>query len=94
MTSKPKTETPEQRIIYFIDVLKDSGVIRFKKEFFDKTAIRRQHYVRVKNGEIRFTSTQIKSICEHYNINANWIFGTETNVFKHTPKSTLLEEKK
>lgn len=81
--------TPEERIVYFIEMLKDSGMIKFKKELFDKTELTRQHYTKVKNGNIRFTSNQIMSICVNYPLNANWVFGTETNMFRDMEKYTI-----
>ncbi len=86
--------TPEERIIQFVEYLKESGQIRFEKEFFDQTGIVRQHYRRVKLGEIRFTTTQLYEVSRHYNINMNWVFGTEKNMLRYTPKSTLLTPKK
>ncbi len=79
---KPKIAKPEARILEFIEYLKNSGAIRFKKEFFDATGIRRQYCREVEIGNNRFTSTQINSICETYNINANWIFGIEPNMLR------------
>lgn len=73
--------TPEERLVYFIDMLKDSGIIRFKEEFFEATGIKRQYYTKVKNGDVRFTTNHISKICEHYNLNANWVFGTQDNMF-------------
>lgn len=82
MTGKTiKLKSPEERLVYFIDMLKDSGRIRFKNEFFDKTGIKRQYYTKVRNGEIRFTTNHISQICKHYNLNANWVFGTQDNMF-------------
>lgn len=74
-------KTPEERLVYFIDMLKDSGIIRFKEEFFEATGIKRQYYTKVKNGDVRFTTNHIYQICKHYNLNANWVFGTEENIF-------------
>jgi len=75
MTPK-NLHTPETRILYFIAYLKESGAVRFKEEVYTKTGILRQYCNSVAKGEKRFTSTQIKSLCSNYPVNANWIFGT------------------
>lgn len=74
--------TPEDRIIQFVELLKDSGAIKFYKDFYDKVGIRRQYVTSVKNKRNRFTSKQILHICQNYDINANWIFGTEDNIYR------------
>ena len=75
MRSKNK-HTPESRILYFIDYLKESGTVRFKEEIYAKTGILRQYCNSVANGDKRFTTTHIQSLCSNYPVNANWIFGT------------------
>lgn len=74
--------TPEKRILEFFEFLKESNQVRFYEEIYDKTGIIRQYVQGVKKGDKRFTSSQIKSICETYLINANWIFGVEDNMFR------------
>lgn len=74
--------TPEKRILDFIDYLKNSETIRFKREFYLATGISRQYAREVAIGNNRFTSTHISSICRNYPINANWIFGVEDNMFR------------
>ena len=81
--TKTDISTPEAKVIEFIDYLKESGVVRFKAEIYEKTGITRQYYTSIKRGEAkRFTSTQIQSLCEHYKINANWIFGVSEKMLR------------
>lgn len=82
MQRSKQIKTPEERIIEFVDHLKASGKIRFKKEFYEATGIRRQYFREVSIGNNRFTSTHISTICQKYMINANWIFGVETNMYR------------
>lgn len=76
--------TPEDRIVHFIEFLKESGRVRFKNEVFEKIGISRQHYILIKTSDStkRFTTDHIKSLCKHYRINANWIFGVEEEMFR------------
>ncbi|WP_179022015.1 hypothetical protein [Winogradskyella forsetii] len=90
--------TPEKRILQFIDHLKASGMIAFKEDFYRTTGIRRQYCREVSIGNNRFTSTHINSICKHYPVNANWIFGIEDKMFRginkrHRTKSNELKIK-
>jgi len=36
---------------------------------------------KIKTGKSHFTVVQIEAICHVYNVNANWLFGKQTNVF-------------
>lgn len=76
MKNSNSLPTPESRILYFIEYLKESGAVRFKEEIYTKTGILRQYCNSVGNGDKRFTTNHIQAICSHYPINANWIFGT------------------
>lgn len=80
--AKPKIAIAEQRILEFIDYLKNSGTIKFKEDFYRETGIIRQYVREVEIGNNRFTSTQITTICETYNVNANWIFGIESDMLR------------
>ncbi len=91
-TKKNLLNTPEQRIIKFVDHLQDRGEIRFKKEFYDTTGIRRQYFRNVSIGNNRFTTTQISEICKHYNVNANWIFGVSNRMMRGHIKGTQKNE--
>lgn len=80
-----KLTTPESRIVYFIEHLKNSGKVRFKEEVFENTGITRQYFTNIKRGDQdkkRFTTTQIQLLCKHYNVNANWIFGVEKEMYR------------
>lgn len=76
--------TPEQRIVHFVELLKSSGAIRFYKQFYDTTGIRRQYFVSVRSGKNRFTTNQIEAICKNYEINANWIFGVSDQIYRYS----------
>lgn len=82
--------TPEERIVEFIDVLKDTGKIRFREELFRQTGMKRQYFNLVRSGKNRFTTNHINAIVKHYNLNANWVFGVDSNMFRPTKKTKLV----
>lgn len=62
--------------------LKESALIRFEIDFCRIAEIKKQNLVRIKNGEAHFTPEHIRNVCEKLNINANWIFGVESQMFR------------
>ena len=85
------------KILELIELLKSSGKIRFKKEFYDEIGLKKQNIFWIKNQDnqehqsYHFTAEHIIKICNRYNVNANWIIGIENNVFL-TSKSTINKE--
>ena len=75
----------DKNIITLIDILTVENKISSKTEFYDEIKTIRQTISKIKKGINHFTPSQIEIICKKYNVNANWIFGTEKNVFL-TPK--------
>ncbi|TWP23097.1 hypothetical protein ETU10_08355 [Apibacter muscae] len=79
--------TSDKKILELIEVLKESGKIRFKKEFYDAIGLQKQNVFWIKNQNkqekqsYHFTAEHIEKICKTYSINANWIFGMEKNTF-------------
>ncbi|WP_425598041.1 helix-turn-helix domain-containing protein [Flavobacterium crassostreae] len=71
----------DQNIINLIDILIMEKKISSKNEFYAEIKLQRQTITKIKNGTNHFTSIQIDLICKKYNVNANWIFGLEKNVF-------------
>lgn len=75
----------DKNIIQLIDILFIEKKIRSKTEFYNEIKIIRQTISKIKKGINHFTPSQIEIMCKKYNVNANWIFGLEKNVFL-TPK--------
>lgn len=76
----------DAQILKLIGILKSNGTIRFDKEFCDTADILHSNLIKVRKGGSRFTVHHIENIIKEYNVNPNWIFGIEDNVFKSLNK--------
>lgn len=74
-------KTPNERILRLIDLLKFQKNIKTLNQFCDEVGVIRQTISKIRSGDASFTVAHIESICRKYKVNANWIFGIETNVF-------------
>lgn len=78
----------DKNMLKAIDFLKESGTIPFKETAYEIINISRANLWKIKNPEklpkqkYHFTAEQISTFCKHYNINANYIFGFETNMYR------------
>jgi len=72
---------PDERILKLIDVLKYQKRVNTIIQFCDEIGILRQTIYKIKQDETHFTVSHIDTICNKYNVNANWIFGREKKVF-------------
>ena len=73
--------TSDENIIRLIDLLKFHKRISSTKEFCEEIGVLEQTVSKVKKGLNHFTVLHIEMICKKYNINANWIFGIEKEIF-------------
>lgn len=73
--------TSDKRILRLIDLLIFQRKISYVKEFCDEIGILTQSVSKIKKGTTHFTVNHIEKICSKYNVNANWIFGIEDEVF-------------
>jgi hypothetical protein len=71
----------DKRIFDLMDMLMSYGEIRFKVDFCRSVGMYPQVLNQIASGRNHFTLEQVNSICKVYNVNANWILGTEDNVF-------------
>lgn len=71
----------DKAILRLIDLLIFEKKIKFESDFANSISMLPQTLSRIKSGKNHFTVLQIQSICRHYNVNANWIFGIQKNVF-------------
>ena len=80
----------DKRIIRLIDLLLFEKKVSSLNEFHFETGLIRQTFNKIKNGTSHFTVLHIENICKKYNVNANWIYGTQPNVY-NTKDSVELE---
>lgn len=71
----------DERLLTLIHLLKSQNNIKTLNEFCEGIGILRQTVHKIRKGEASFTVSHIDEICKKYNVNANWIFGIESNVF-------------
>lgn len=74
----------DTKILVLIDMLIAVGTIDYAKDFCAAIGMPKQSITRIKQGKAHFTTEHISNICKIYNINANWIFGSEKNIFNST----------
>jgi len=80
--------TSDIKIFELILILKQLRMIRFKSEFLNTIGVLKQNEYRIKQGLAHFTHEHIEIICKIFNVNANWIYGIEENVFRTSQTST------
>ena len=79
----------DNKILEMIERLKQLKVIRFDSDFCRDIGIKKQNLSVIKsNPNCSFTVEQIHAICKVYNVNANWIFDIEKNIFR-TSKTSI-----
>lgn len=64
-----------------IELLKFKKTVSSDAEFAYRIDTLPQSISKIKKGTSHFTPLQIESVCKQFNVNANWIFGLEENVF-------------
>lgn len=74
-------ETPDEKLIRLIDLLKFHKRISSTKEFCQEIGILEQTISKIKNKKNSFTVLHIVAICKKYDVNANWIISNEKKVF-------------
>jgi hypothetical protein len=65
-------------------ILKTSGKINLKQDFYDAIGIKKQNVSAIKKGRTHFTAEQILLTCQLFGINANYIFGFSDTCFRRT----------
>ena len=78
----------DKNMLKVIDFLKDSGEISFKTDAYEVMKISKQNVWKIKNPDrfpkqaYHFTAEQISLFCNHFKINANFIFGFESKIYR------------
>ena len=73
------------KIFELIDMLKFVKAIKYDSKFCESIGLLKQNLILIKQGKKHFTINHIKNVCEVYNVNSNWIFNIETNVYRVKP---------
>jgi len=73
--------TSDKNIIHLIDLLKFEKKISSTKEFCQEIGVLEQTVSKVKKDLNHFTVLHIEIICKKYNVNANWIYGVQKNIY-------------
>ena len=71
----------DKNILNLIDILKQLEIIRFDVQFCESIDLRKQNLYNIRQGKNCFTPEHIYKIVKEYNVNANWIFGTDDDIF-------------
>jgi len=79
------------RIIKLIDLLKYEKKILTDRNFCDLVDILPQTLSKIRLGTSHFTVQHIEAVCKIYNVNSNWIYGFENNVYREK-KSIEIKE--
>lgn len=71
----------DKHILRLIDLLLFEKKVSSLNEFHSEVGLIRQTYNKIKNGTAHFTVNHIENICKKFNVNANWIYGLQPNVY-------------
>lgn len=74
-------QTTDKKILRLIDVLIFQNKVNREVDFCKEIGILQQTVSKIKKGDTHFTVKHIETICNKYNVNANWIFGLDKKVF-------------
>lgn len=73
----------DKKIFELLDILIQFKIIKYKIQFWRIIDYKMQNLVNVKKGITHFTIPQIVKIAQYYNVNYNWIFGTDKLTFNN-----------
>ncbi len=71
----------DTKILDLLDYLKYRKMVASDKDFCNKIEMINSTISKIKLGKAHFTVQHIETICQVFNVNANWIFGQETDMF-------------
>lgn len=71
----------DKSVLKLIDVLIFQKKVKNSRRFCIEANIPLTTPSKVTKGTLHFTVLQLQSICQAYNVNANWLLGMEKNVF-------------
>lgn len=76
-----KVMTPDKKMLRLIDLLIFEKKIKNASEFCRSIEILPQTLTKVKKEFQSFTLGHVQKTCKEYNVNANWIFGIQDEVY-------------
>lgn len=82
-------ERLDDRMFELYNLLKSMGVLKYKRDFANACGLPEQNLYNIKMKRNHFTIIHVANICTFYSINANWIIGTESNLFIKPVTQTL-----
>ena len=83
--------TSDKRIIKLIEVLIFQKKVSSIRDFSIEIGVLEQTVSKIKKGKNHFTVSHIEAISKKYNVNVNWIFGFQNNVF-NDPESIEISD--
>ncbi|MFV0141055.1 hypothetical protein [Empedobacter falsenii] len=90
---KLKKQELNARVLQVMEFLQNSGVVKNDIEFADAAGITKQHLTNMRINKTFFGSVDIMNICKAYNLNANYIFGIEDNMYRDLSNSKVSKTK-
>lgn len=74
-------------MLELVEILKHHSIIKTNQDFCNHLGISKQLFNAIKNQGQYFTFLNIYNAVTAYNVNANWIFGLEENIFRVQTKT-------
>lgn len=71
----------DNKMLLLMKELKSRGILKYKRDFANACGLPEQNLYNIQQGRNHFTINHVSNVCQFYSINANWIIGTETNLF-------------
>ena len=69
--------TVDLNILKLLELLKQTGTIRYNQEFVDAIGLHKQHLVSIRAGKQSFTVEHIAKVCKQYQVDANLLLSDE-----------------
>jgi hypothetical protein len=70
-----------------IDILKSKGLIKYRQDFLNVIDMPKQSYRKIEVEKVvNFTVEHIRKACKEYDVNVNWIFGLEKEIWLNSKK--------
>jgi hypothetical protein len=72
---------PDKKMLKLIEILVAKNYYHNEKQFCTENKILNTTVSKVKSGICHFTVPQIEEVCKKHQVNLNWVFGIDDNVF-------------
>jgi len=71
----------DEKMLLLMQLLKSMGVLKYKRDFANACGLPEQNLYNIQQGRNHFMLQHVVNVCKFYSINANWVVGTETELF-------------